>query len=138
MPIYKFIVHDMIFLSTFFQIGDLKGFFGLFMVQMQQLRKKLKVLDFTYGSGTGITLPYAVLVQIINVSLEGYWPCGSSNKCVNLLLVFQLIRHLYIIMVNSWLCQKLISLVSIQPSHILCVDELFLLEDVLAVNLRCK
>jgi len=43
-----------------FQIGDLKGFFGLFMVQMQQLRKKFKVLDFTYGSGTGTTLDYAV------------------------------------------------------------------------------
>ena len=43
-----------------FQIGDLKGFFGLFMVQMQQLRKKFKVLDFTYGVGTGTTLDYAV------------------------------------------------------------------------------
>jgi hypothetical protein len=47
-PSYKFIVRDMIFLTIFFQIGDLKGFFGLFMVQLQQLQKKLKVLDFTY------------------------------------------------------------------------------------------
>lgn len=39
--------------SYILQIGDLKGFYGLFMVQMQQLRKKLKVLDFTYGHGTG-------------------------------------------------------------------------------------
>jgi hypothetical protein len=45
---------------NYFQIGDLKGFFGLFMVQMQQLRKKFKVLDFTYGYGTGTTSAYAV------------------------------------------------------------------------------
>jgi hypothetical protein len=42
------------------------------MVQLQQLRKKLKVLDFTYGFGTGTTLPYAVPVQIINMSPEGH------------------------------------------------------------------
>uniref|UniRef100_A0A0E0BVS7 carotenoid 9,10-dioxygenase n=1 Tax=Oryza glumipatula TaxID=40148 RepID=A0A0E0BVS7_9ORYZ len=41
--------------AKFMKIGDLKGFFGLFMVQMQQLRKKLKVLDFTYGHGTANT-----------------------------------------------------------------------------------
>ncbi|XP_006664795.2 carotenoid 9,10(9',10')-cleavage dioxygenase [Oryza brachyantha] len=41
--------------AKFMKIGDLKGFFGLFMVQMQQLRKKLKVLDFTYGFGTANT-----------------------------------------------------------------------------------
>jgi carotenoid cleavage dioxygenase len=52
---------DVITLSVnYFQIGDLKGFFGLFMVQMQQLRKKFKVLDFTYGYGTGTTSAYAV------------------------------------------------------------------------------
>lgn len=36
-----------------FQIGDLKGFFGLIMVNMQLLRAKLKVLDVSYGTGTG-------------------------------------------------------------------------------------
>ncbi|GJM95022.1 hypothetical protein PR202_ga11715 [Eleusine coracana subsp. coracana] len=41
--------------AKFMKIGDLKGFFGLFMVQMQLLRKKLKVLDFTYGFGTANT-----------------------------------------------------------------------------------
>jgi carotenoid cleavage dioxygenase-like enzyme len=41
--------------AKFMKIGDLKGFFGLFMVQMQQLRKKFKVLDFTYGFGTANT-----------------------------------------------------------------------------------
>ncbi|XP_073007956.1 carotenoid 9,10(9',10')-cleavage dioxygenase [Typha latifolia] len=39
----------------FMKIGDLKGLFGLFMVQMQLLRAKLKVLDMTYGNGTGNT-----------------------------------------------------------------------------------
>ncbi|PAN22125.1 hypothetical protein PAHAL_3G516600 [Panicum hallii] len=41
--------------AKFMKIGDLKGFFGLFMVQMQQLRKKFRVLDFTYGFGTANT-----------------------------------------------------------------------------------
>ncbi|KAK8958633.1 Carotenoid 9,10(9',10')-cleavage dioxygenase [Platanthera guangdongensis] len=36
-------------------IGDIKGLFGLFMVQMQLLRAKLKVLDLSYGIGTGNT-----------------------------------------------------------------------------------
>lgn len=35
------------------QIGDLKGFFGLIAVNLQLLRTKLKVLDATYGIGTG-------------------------------------------------------------------------------------
>ncbi|CAM0953655.1 unnamed protein product [Alopecurus aequalis] len=38
--------------SKFMNIGDLKGFFGLFMVLIQELRKKLRVLDDTYGIGT--------------------------------------------------------------------------------------
>ncbi|CAM0948511.1 unnamed protein product [Alopecurus aequalis] len=40
--------------AKFMKIGDLKGFFGLVMVQMQALRKKLGVLDATYGIGTDI------------------------------------------------------------------------------------
>ncbi|CAN1787690.1 Carotenoid 9,10(9',10')-cleavage dioxygenase 1, partial [Linum perenne] len=39
----------------FMKIGDLKGFFGLFMVNIQTLRAKLKVLDFSYGNGTANT-----------------------------------------------------------------------------------
>jgi hypothetical protein len=35
------------------QIGDLKGLFGLLMVNMQILRLKSKVLDNSYGIGTG-------------------------------------------------------------------------------------
>ena len=35
------------------QIGDLKGLFGLLMVTMQILRLKSKVLDNSYGIGTG-------------------------------------------------------------------------------------
>ncbi|KAJ0435367.1 putative carotenoid oxygenase [Helianthus annuus] len=41
--------------AKFMKIGDLKGFFGLVMVQMQMLRSKLKVLDLSYGQGTGNT-----------------------------------------------------------------------------------
>nr|XP_010931015.1 LOW QUALITY PROTEIN: carotenoid 9,10(9',10')-cleavage dioxygenase [Elaeis guineensis] len=41
--------------AKFMKIGDLKGLFGLFMVQMQLLRAKLKVLDASYGIGTGNT-----------------------------------------------------------------------------------
>ncbi|XP_028796877.1 carotenoid 9,10(9',10')-cleavage dioxygenase 1 [Neltuma alba] len=41
--------------SKFMKIGDLKGFFGLIMVNMQMLRAKLKVLDMSYGQGTANT-----------------------------------------------------------------------------------
>ena len=37
----------------FMKIGDLKGLLGLLMVYLQQLRTKLKVLDVSYGHGTG-------------------------------------------------------------------------------------
>jgi hypothetical protein len=60
LPPIKSSVHVIILSLNNFQIGDLKGFFGLFMVQMQQLRKKFRVLDFTYGFGTGTTLAYQV------------------------------------------------------------------------------
>lgn len=41
--------------SKFMKIGDLKGMFGLMMVNMQIFRTKLKVLDETYGRGTANT-----------------------------------------------------------------------------------
>ncbi|KAL6981221.1 Dixin [Sarracenia purpurea var. burkii] len=41
--------------AKFMKIGDLKGLFGLLMVNMQMLRAKLKVLDVSYGTGTGNT-----------------------------------------------------------------------------------
>ncbi|KAJ6834458.1 carotenoid 9,10(9',10')-cleavage dioxygenase [Iris pallida] len=41
--------------AKFMKIGDLKGLFGLFMVQMVPLRSKLKVLDVSYGAGTANT-----------------------------------------------------------------------------------
>ncbi|KAL0397574.1 UNVERIFIED_CONTAM: Carotenoid 9,10(9',10')-cleavage dioxygenase, partial [Sesamum calycinum] len=41
--------------SKFMKIGDLKGMFGLIMVNMQMLRAKLKVLDVSYGVGTANT-----------------------------------------------------------------------------------
>lgn len=42
------------------QIGDLKGLFGLLMVNMQMLREKLKVLDGSYGTGTGMFFRYSM------------------------------------------------------------------------------
>ncbi|XP_010241258.1 PREDICTED: carotenoid 9,10(9',10')-cleavage dioxygenase 1 [Nelumbo nucifera] len=41
--------------AKFMKIGDLKGLFGLLMVNIQLLRNKLKVLDVSYGNGTANT-----------------------------------------------------------------------------------
>ncbi|CAA6653637.1 unnamed protein product [Spirodela intermedia] len=41
--------------AKFMKVGDLKGFFGLFMVYISQLREKLKILDLSYGRGTANT-----------------------------------------------------------------------------------
>ncbi|KAG6761085.1 hypothetical protein POTOM_034277 [Populus tomentosa] len=41
--------------AKFMKVGDLKGLFGLLMVNMQMLRAKTKVLDMSYGNGTGNT-----------------------------------------------------------------------------------
>ncbi|KAJ4905133.1 hypothetical protein Rs2_19084 [Raphanus sativus] len=41
--------------AKFMKIGDLKGFLGLLMVYLQQLRTKLNVLDVSYGHGTANT-----------------------------------------------------------------------------------
>ncbi|PON40751.1 Carotenoid cleavage dioxygenase [Trema orientale] len=41
--------------AKFMKIGDLKGLFGLLMVNMQILRAKLKVLDLSFGNGTANT-----------------------------------------------------------------------------------
>ncbi|KAM6570634.1 hypothetical protein CsatB_018619 [Cannabis sativa] len=41
--------------AKFTKIGDLKGIFGLLMVNIQMLRAKLKVLDLSYGNGTANT-----------------------------------------------------------------------------------
>lgn len=49
-------VKSLCFLICYVQIGDLKGFFGLLMVNMQMLRAKLKVIDASYGVGTGEVL----------------------------------------------------------------------------------
>ncbi|EXB32777.1 hypothetical protein L484_012507 [Morus notabilis] len=38
--------------AKFMKVGDLKGFFGLFMVNMQILRAKFKVIDLSHGHGT--------------------------------------------------------------------------------------
>lgn len=39
----------------FFKIGDLKGMFGLFIVQINILRQKFGILDMSYGAGTANT-----------------------------------------------------------------------------------
>ncbi|KAK1425294.1 hypothetical protein QVD17_20645 [Tagetes erecta] len=41
--------------AKFSKIGDLTGRFGLLMILMETFRSKLKVLDFSYGNGTGNT-----------------------------------------------------------------------------------
>nr|XP_017255823.1 PREDICTED: carotenoid 9,10(9',10')-cleavage dioxygenase 1-like isoform X1 [Daucus carota subsp. sativus] len=41
--------------AKFMKIGDLKGLFGLLMLNMQMLRRKLNVLDMSYGYGTANT-----------------------------------------------------------------------------------
>ncbi|XP_039685161.1 carotenoid 9,10(9',10')-cleavage dioxygenase 1 isoform X2 [Medicago truncatula] len=38
----------------FMKIGDVKGLLGLLMVTIQTLREKLKILDVSYGTGTGL------------------------------------------------------------------------------------
>lgn len=63
------------------QIGDLKGLFGLFMVQMQVLRAKLKVFDMSFGYGTGnflatvfiiVFISIIVIIKLGNYVLYGY------------------------------------------------------------------
>lgn len=56
-----------------FQIGDLKSFFGLFMVNMQMLRTKLKVLDATYGYGTGKALDLFIFFFLLTA--DGCYSC---------------------------------------------------------------
>ncbi|KAE9592722.1 hypothetical protein Lal_00028666 [Lupinus albus] len=41
--------------AKFMKIGDLKGLFGLLVVNLQMLRNKLKVLDVSYGNSTANT-----------------------------------------------------------------------------------
>lgn len=41
--------------AKFMKIGDLKGLFGLLVVNLQMLRAKMKVLDVSYGTGTANT-----------------------------------------------------------------------------------
>ncbi|KAH0865694.1 hypothetical protein HID58_082905 [Brassica napus] len=54
------------------KIGDLKGFFGLVMVIMQQLRIKLKVLDDSYGNGTVEAIIFSFhFVDVIKVLEDG-------------------------------------------------------------------
>ena len=45
----------LIYIMSNFQIDDLKGLFGLLMVNMQLLRAKFKVLDLSFGNSTGNT-----------------------------------------------------------------------------------
>ncbi|XP_062115352.1 carotenoid 9,10(9',10')-cleavage dioxygenase 1-like [Humulus lupulus] len=41
--------------AKFMKFGDLKGIFGLLMLNLYMLREKFKVLDLSYGSGTANT-----------------------------------------------------------------------------------
>lgn len=67
--------HHFYFILFFFQIGDLKGPFGLFMVIMQLLRQKLKVLDALHGTGTGKLVLYALLLECKDIN----WHCTHNS-----------------------------------------------------------
>ncbi|OWM63986.1 hypothetical protein CDL15_Pgr012027 [Punica granatum] len=63
--------------SKFAKIGDLKGLFGLLMVGVQILRAKLKVLDVSYGTGTGemFTFGYSQMPPYVTyrvISKDGF------------------------------------------------------------------
>ena len=71
------------------QIGDLKGLFGLLMVNMQMLRAKLKVLDVSYGTGTGVFLTclfFCVSLLIVIVAGQKVLPPCIKNKRILLIL----------------------------------------------------
>jgi hypothetical protein len=68
-----------------FQIGDLKGLFGLLMVHMQMLRAKLKVLDVSYGTGTG------KFSLVCNFFLK----CNNSVAIVKTTFLLQLKKMLF-------------------------------------------
>lgn len=62
------------------QIGDMKGFFGLITVNLQLLRTKLKVLDVTYGNGTGgwvVVLSYHMALAL-SMSISCFFPRNSQ------------------------------------------------------------
>ncbi|KAL0725222.1 hypothetical protein Bca4012_039821 [Brassica carinata] len=50
--------------AKFMKIGDLKGFIGLLMVYLQQLRTKLNVLDGSYGHGTALVYHHGKLLAL--------------------------------------------------------------------------
>lgn len=63
--IYTYHLWDHFVFFYFLQIGDLKGFLGLLMVYLQQLRTKLNVLDVSYGHGTGWLLASSLLLSLL-------------------------------------------------------------------------
>lgn len=70
-------------LQCHFQIGDLKGLFGLLMVNVQMLRAKLGVLDVSYGTGTGNFIQNACLNAKYLVgfcALDKFIPNFQSNE----------------------------------------------------------
>ncbi|KAF7137651.1 hypothetical protein RHSIM_Rhsim07G0056200 [Rhododendron simsii] len=79
----------------FTKIGDLKGLFGLLMFNMQMLRGKLKVLDLSYGDGTGRS------------SFE--LSCEKSKKQLILFTFCQPTQLSYIMMAGSWLFKRQIN-----------------------------
>lgn len=111
------------------QVGDLKGLFGLFMVQMQLLRAKLKILDVSYGTSTGRLICYFVDCMIWGWIRKLLWAnCRFSHYlsasymsvfelfycfCDSPSYIMQPILLWFTIMVNFWHCLKLINLVSI-------------------------
>ncbi|KAF8369865.1 hypothetical protein HHK36_032106 [Tetracentron sinense] len=64
--------------SKFMKIGDLKGLFGLLMVNMQMLRAKLKVLDISYGTATANTALIYHHGKLLALS-EADKPCNETH-----------------------------------------------------------
>jgi hypothetical protein len=51
---------------------------------MQELRKKLKVLDATYGIGTGISLPHAITEWCLSTYVYTHFYFGRNYWSVSL------------------------------------------------------
>uniref|UniRef100_A0A2N9J3Y2 carotenoid 9,10-dioxygenase n=1 Tax=Fagus sylvatica TaxID=28930 RepID=A0A2N9J3Y2_FAGSY len=72
--------------AKFMKIGDLKGLFGLLMVNMQMLRGKLKVLDVSYGTGRGTSLCMGLLpIKSLHIRMQALTiclPCPANTALV--------------------------------------------------------
>lgn len=89
------------------QIGDLKGLFGLLMVNIHMLRTKWKVLDASYGTGTGnlcyiivfkfkVPVHSAILFCAIQIVFHNVWPIWRLHYCCKLAICIGCFYYWYI------------------------------------------